>query len=117
MAWAWALGGGDPASAPFRASLWLLGFYVLDRVCAGVFKARTGVSIHGFTPLDEKVRTFISRRNVNLVLFTAALLVDWMAPGWQAALYTFYFIVAWQAACVVWHTERLIQFWNSRATT
>jgi phosphatidylglycerophosphate synthase len=114
MAWAWWLGGGNVASAPFQASLWLLGFYVLDRVCAGVFKARLGESIHGFTPLDEKVRTFISRRNVNLVLFTIGLIVDWIAPGHHAALYTFYFIVAWQVACFAWHAERVVQFWNAR---
>jgi phosphatidylglycerophosphate synthase len=115
MAWAWWLGGGDAAAAPFQASLWLLGFYVLDRACAGVFKARMGESIHGFTPLDEKVRTFISRRNVNLVLFTGALLVDWIAPGHHAALYTFYFIVAWQVACFAWHAARTLRFWNARA--
>jgi len=114
MAWAWWLGAGDAASAPFQASLWLLAFYVLDRACAGVFKARLGESIHGFTPLDEKMRTFISRRNVNLVLFTIALFVDWIAPGYRAALYTFYFIVAWQVACFAWHTERLVRFWNAR---
>jgi phosphatidylglycerophosphate synthase len=114
MAWAWWLGGGGVASPPFQASLWLLAFYVLDRVCAGVFKARLGESIHGFTPLDEKVRTFISRRNVNLVLFTSALLVDWIAPGHGVARYTFYVIVAWQVACFAWHAERVVQFWNAR---
>jgi phosphatidylglycerophosphate synthase len=114
MAWAWWLGGGQVASPVFQASLWLLGFYVLDRVSTGVFRARTGASIHGFTPLDEKIRTFISRRNVNLVLFTLALLVDWIAPGHDVALATFYFIVAWQVVCFAWHAERVVQFWNTR---
>ena len=81
MAWAWCLGGGDPASAPFRASLWLLGVYSADRICTGLFRPRTGRSIHGYTPLDEKLRTFLSRRNVNLALFTVALLIDWLIPG------------------------------------
>jgi phosphatidylglycerophosphate synthase len=116
MAWAWWLGGGEVASAPFQASLWLLGFYTLDRVSTGVFRQRTGTSIHGFTPLDEKVRTFISRRNVNLAFFTIALAADWAAPGHDFALAAFYFIVAWQAACLVWHVERLIRFWDDRST-
>jgi phosphatidylglycerophosphate synthase len=114
MAWGYSLGGGDPSSLPFRASLWMFGFYVVDRIAAGVFKARTGRSIHGFTALDEKVRTFISRRNVNLTFFTIALLLDWALPGLRAAEFTFYFIVLWQAACLLWHAERVVQFWSAR---
>jgi hypothetical protein len=91
-----------------------LGFYIQDRIVTGIFKARHGTSIHDFTPLDERVRTFISRRNVNLILFTAALLLDWIAPGVQAAVATFYFIVAWQVVSAAWHFQRLVQFWNAR---
>jgi phosphatidylglycerophosphate synthase len=114
MAWAWWLGGASVTSGPFQASLWLLGFYIQDRIVAGIFRARHGTSIHDFTPLDERVRTFISRRNVNLILFTAALLVDWIAPGVQAAVATFYFIVTWQVVSAAWHFQRLVQFWNAR---
>ena len=32
MAWGFALGGGSYASAPWLASLWMLGMYVGDRV-------------------------------------------------------------------------------------
>jgi phosphatidylglycerophosphate synthase len=117
MAWAWALGGGDVSSGPFRASLWLLAFYVLDRAAAGIFRERTGVSIHGFTPLDEKIRTFISRRNVNMALFTVALLIDWVVPGHEVAIASFYFIAAWQAACFAWHAERVVRFWNARVSS
>jgi hypothetical protein len=105
----------DFSPPPFRASLWMFGFYVADRIATGIFKGHTGRSIHGFTPLDEKVRTFISRRNVNLAFFTVALLLDWALPGLRAAEFTFYFIVLWQAACFVWHAERVVQFWNARA--
>jgi phosphatidylglycerophosphate synthase len=115
LAWAWWLGGASVTSEAFQASLWLVGVYVLDRIVTGVFKARHGASIHGFTPLDERVRTFISRRNVNLILFTAALAFDWIAPGYQAAVATFYFIVAWQVMSCAWHCQRLVQFWNARA--
>ena len=114
IAWGWGLGGGSSASGPFQASLWMLGVYIIDRVCTGIFRARTGVSIHGFTPLDEKFRTIISRRNVNLAFFTAALLIDWLAPGQRVAEMTFYAIVAWQVFCLAWHVERVVQFWNTR---
>jgi phosphatidylglycerophosphate synthase len=114
MAWGYALGGGSLASTPFQASLWLLASYVVDRIIAGIFKARHGRSIHGFTPLDERVRTFISRRNVNMALITVALLVDWIRPGLRAAEFTFGVIVLWQGVCMVWHLERLAQFWNTR---
>jgi phosphatidylglycerophosphate synthase len=116
MAWAWWLGGGQVASPAFQASLWMLGFYTLDRMSTGLFKSRTGVSIHGITPLDEKIRTFVSRRNINLVVFTFALLADWIAPGHQLALTSFYLIVAWQALCFAWHAERVVRFWNARVS-
>jgi phosphatidylglycerophosphate synthase len=86
MAWAWALGGGVFDSGVFQASLWLLGFYVADRLCALIFKVRTGRSIHGASPLDERVRPFVSRRNVNFLIFTAAVFFDWIVPGYSAQL-------------------------------
>jgi len=114
LAWGYALGGGDVASAPFQWSLWMFGIYAVDRVIPGMFKGRTGRSIHGFTPLDERMRTFISRRNVNLAAFTVALLLDQLIPGLRAAEFTFYGIVVWQGLCLLWHAERLVQFWNTR---
>jgi phosphatidylglycerophosphate synthase len=114
MAWGYALGGGSIVSVPFQASLWLFGSYVVDRIITGIFKSRHNRSIHDFTPLDERVRTFISRRNVNMALFTIALLVDWTLPGLRAAEFTFGAIVLWQGTCMLWHLERLVQFWNTR---
>ncbi len=114
LAWGFALGGGSPASATFIASLWLLAIYALDRALAGLFRWRTGVSIHGATPLDERLRTFISRRNPNLAFITVALLCDALVPGLHAAVATFYAIVAWQVACFAWHAARLAQYWDTR---
>jgi phosphatidylglycerophosphate synthase len=114
LAWAWALGGGRAGSLPFRLALLMTGVYVVDRVIAAVFRERTGVSIHDCTPLDARLRTFISRRNVNVVLFTLALGLDWLRPGLHAALASFYFIVAWQLASCLWHAERLGRFWSTR---
>jgi phosphatidylglycerophosphate synthase len=114
MAWGYALGGGSFTAAPFQWSVWMLGVYVADRVITGIFKGRTKRSIHGFTPLDERMRTFISRRNVNLAFFTGALALDWAIPGLRAAEFTLYGIVIWQVLCFAWHFERLVQFWNAR---
>ena len=54
LAWAWALGGGQVGSLPFRLALLMTGVYVVDRVIAAVFRARTEVSIHDCTPLDAQ---------------------------------------------------------------
>ncbi len=116
MAWGYALSGGTTHASPFAASLWLLGVYTLDRLCALAFRWRTGVSIHGATPLDERLRTFVSRRNPNLAFLTLALGADWLVPGPGQALAVaaFYGIVAWQVACFAWHAERVVRFWNTR---
>jgi phosphatidylglycerophosphate synthase len=114
MAWGLALGGGGTDSAPFVASLWLLATYALDRAFTGLFRWRTGVSVHGATPLDKRLRTFLSRRNPNLAFMTLALLADALLPGLGAAVVTFYAIVAWQVACFAWHALRLGQYWNTR---
>lgn len=114
LGWAWGLSGGDSQSAVFQASLWMFGLYVADRLCAPVFKARTGRSIHGYLPVDVKIRTFISRRNVNLPFFTAAVAIDALRPGsgWELSIFVFYVMVIWQAVCMVYHAVRTVQFFN-----
>jgi phosphatidylglycerophosphate synthase len=114
LGWAWGLSGGDPESTVFQASIWMFGFYVADRLCAPIFKARTGRSIHGYLPIDVKIRNLISRRNVNLPFFTGAVAIDVLrpGPGWEVSTAVFYAIVLWQALCIVYHVGRTIQFFN-----
>jgi len=114
LAWAWGLSAGDSGSAVFQAAVWMFWLYVADRLCAPVFKARTGRSIHGYLPIDVKIRTFISRRNVNLPFFTAAVAIDALrpGPGFEVSTAVFFAIVVWQAVCVVYHAARTIQFFN-----
>jgi hypothetical protein len=50
-------------------------------------------------PLDAATRTWIARRNVNLVVITAGLL---LGQG-EAALYLICF---WQGATMLWHAVR-----------
>jgi len=104
--WAWGLADGDTSSPIFHAAIWMAVLYVLDRIVAGVFNRRLRRSIHGYTPLDERMRTFISRRNINLPAFVL---------GWVfgVPVETFLVLVAWQAVCFVFHLERLVQYWNA----
>ena len=116
LGWAYGLSGGDMQSGVGQASLWMFGLYVADRLFAPVFKWRTGRSIHGYLPIDVTIRTFISRRNVNLPFFTAAVVLDLVMPGesWTLAIPVFYAIVIWQAVCAVYHGVRTVQFFHVR---
>jgi phosphatidylglycerophosphate synthase len=107
-AWAFAIGGRDPGGALFQASLWLAAAYVLDRVAIRLFTWRTGRSVHSWTPLDTRLRTWISRRNVNLALFTAGLLVGLPELAFAG-------IVAWQVATLGYHAARVVSCWDGRA--
>lgn len=106
-AWAWGLSQGNINSTVFQAAVWMTGVYILDRLVAGVFSWRHRRSIHGYTSLDERMRTFISRRNINLPLFMVGMLLGIPVP-------VFYLIVAWQVASFLFHTERLVRFWNAQ---
>jgi len=116
-AWGLALGEGSVTSGPFVASLVLFAFYVIDRLLAPLFKKRTGMSIHAYTDLDVRVRTFISRRNVNLAFMTAALALHPLVPSWSLPVVAFYAIAAWQVACCIFHADRVIRYWNAREVT
>ncbi|MCP5042272.1 MAG: hypothetical protein GY944_14695 [bacterium] len=103
--WAWGLSGGDPFSGVFEASVWMMGLYVFDRMLERLFSVCTGRSVQDFRPLDVKLRTFSSRRNVNLAIFVVALPFGLGIPA-------FYLIVAWQALTAAYHFVRVIQFWD-----
>jgi hypothetical protein len=92
-------GGGDLSSPVFQASLWMLGLYVLDRLILKVYPSRFGRGLHTHAPMDGFVRTFISRRNINLPLFTV---------GYYAGLgvETIYLILLWQALTCLYHGLR-----------
>lgn len=107
LAWAWALGGGDTSTPVFQAAVWMTVLYFLDRIVVRLFTRRTGRSVHAYAPLDVQLRTVISRRNINVPIFTVGLLVG-------APIAAFYLIVVWQVATFAYHTVRLVQFWNAR---
>ena len=92
-------GGGDVWSPVFIASLWMLGLYVLDRLILKVYPTRFGRGLHTHAPVDGLVRTFISRRNINLPLFTVGY---YLGLGVE----TIYVMVVWQALTCLYHGVR-----------
>ena len=107
FAWAWALRAEVTAAPVMQLAVWMAVFYVADRIVAGLFRARVGQSIHGCTPFDEHMRTFISRRNINVPVFMLGLLLGIPIP-------TFVVIVVWQVISLLFHSLRLVQFWNGK---
>jgi hypothetical protein len=85
--------------------MWMFGVYVVDRVLEQLFKICTGRSIQDFRPIDVRLRTFSSRRNVNLAVFVVALPLG-------LGVHAFYAIFAWQTLTAAYHFARVIQFWN-----
>jgi len=98
-AWAWGLGAREAGDPLAIAAFLLIAFYVGDRLVLMVAKARFGRGLHAMRSLDAAVRTWIARRNVNLVVITAGLL---LGQG-EAALYLICF---WQGATMLWHAIR-----------
>jgi hypothetical protein len=60
------------------------------------------------------MRSVISRRNVNLALFTLALAADSVLGTQRLALGVFYLIVGWQVFSLLWHAQRLAVFFRVR---
>jgi phosphatidylglycerophosphate synthase len=102
LAWAWGLTGGDLSSPAWHAGLLMLALYVLDRLILAIYPRRYHRGLHTHAPIDGFVRTFISRRNINLPLFTVGYYLGFGIP-------TLYAIVAWQALTCLYHGGRT--FW------
>jgi len=102
LAWAWGLTGGDLTSTAWTAGLVMLGLYVLDRLILAIYPRRFHKGLHTHAPMDGVVRTFISRRNINLPLFTVGYYLGLGVP-------TLYLIVVWQALTCLYHGGRT--FW------
>jgi phosphatidylglycerophosphate synthase len=102
LAWAWGLTAGDTTSSAWTAGLVMLGLYVLDRLILAIYPRRFHKGLHTHAPMDGFVRTFISRRNINLPLFTVGYYIGLGVP-------TLYLIVVWQALTCLYHGGRT--FW------
>jgi phosphatidylglycerophosphate synthase len=101
LGWAWGLTGGDTSSSAWMAGLVMLGLYILDRLILKIYPSKFGRGLHTHAPMDAMVRTFISRRNINLPLFTVGY---YLGLGVQ----TLYLIVVWQALTCLYHGGRTL---------
>ena len=106
--WAWAHGlpaYGTPLE-PIEATmvLWaIIGGYVLQRLIEGIFMRRfKGMHIHVWEPIDSRFRLITARRNPNMVILVASLLVA--RPDWGLILVAF-----WTVISLIFHAVRLAQ--------
>jgi phosphatidylglycerophosphate synthase len=104
LSWAYGLGVATEGwhSALGRAAIAIFVLYVIDRLVLKIYPRIFKRSFHTHSRMDGLVRSFISRRNINLPLFTVGYLVG---LGREA----FFLIVAWQAATTLYHACRT--FW------
>jgi phosphatidylglycerophosphate synthase len=106
--WAWLHGlaaYGKPLSALYATMvLWaIIGGYVLQRVIEGVFMRRFGgMHIHVWRPIDSKFRLITARRNPNMVILVAALLVGRPDSG-------LVLVAWWTIISLIFHAVRYAQ--------
>ena len=101
FAWAWGLGAREWADPLFQAGVWFIVFYFADRLVLMVAKRRLKHALHSSTPLDERVRSIIARRNITMTVMAIALLLGLGVQG-------FYLVTAWQALTLAWHGWRTL---------
>lgn len=80
----------------YAAALWVIAFYVADRIVIGIAMARLGFALHAATPLDQRVRSVIARRNITMSIMAAALLLGAGRAGFMV-------ITAWRGITLAWH--------------
>lgn len=111
--WAWAA-GCTPYGRPLDdTTFWIvigtmLFGYVAQRLIEGAFIVRFGMHIHVWEKFDSDFRLVTARRNPNMVILFACLLVfrpDWGIIG----------VAAWTAISLVVHLVRLFQATARRA--
>ena len=106
--WAWLHGlaaYGRPMSALYATMvLWaIIGGYVLQRLIEGVFMRRFGgMHIHVWQKIDSRFRLITARRNPNMVILVAALLVGRPDSG-------LVLVAWWTIISLIFHAVRYAQ--------
>jgi len=106
--WAWlhGLAAYGRSLTPVYATmvLWaIIGGYVLQRLIEGVFLRRFGgIHIHVWRPIDSTFRLITARRNPNMVILVAALLVGRPDSG-------LVLVAWWTIVSLIFHAVRFAQ--------
>jgi phosphatidylglycerophosphate synthase len=106
--WAWLHGlaaYGRPLTPVYATMiLWaIIGGYVLQRLIEGVFMRRFGgMHIHVWQPIDSQFRLITARRNPNMVILVAALLVGRPDSG-------LVLVAWWTIISLIFHAVRYAQ--------
>jgi phosphatidylglycerophosphate synthase len=106
--WAWAHGlaaYGQPLEPVYATMvLWaIIGGYVAQRLIEGAFMRRFGgMHIHVWRPIDSKFRLVTARRNPNMVILVASLLIA--RPDAGLVLIAF-----WTMVSLIFHAVRFAQ--------
>lgn len=106
--WAWAEGlnyHGDPFEPVYEVLIVaaIVGGYIVQRVIEGIFMRRFGgIHIHVWRPIDSKFRLITARRNPNMVILVASLLVGRPDMGLEL-------VALWTLISLIFHAVRLAQ--------
>lgn len=102
---AWALGLATLGITWSDATFWtvmiaILGGYILQRIMEGIAIKWLGLEIHIWRPIDTLFRQITARRNPNLVILTASVLIGRPDIGLIA-------VAVWTILCLVLHGIQL----------
>ena len=103
--WAWIVGlpaAGFQLEHPGLVLAVIVAGYVLQRIEEGVFIACFGIEMHIWQRFDSRFRLVTARRNPNLLLLTASILIGRPDLGIVA-------VAIWTAASLAVHALRLLQ--------
>ena len=105
--WAWAHGlaaYGTPLEPVYQAMLLatIVGGYVAQRAIEGIFIRLYGMHIHVWQKIDSQFRLITARRNPNMVLLVAALLIARPDVGLEL-------VALWTVLSLLFHAVRLAQ--------
>ena len=105
--WAWAVGCGPYGRPLDDSTFWIVMAtmivgYVAQRLIEGAFMRLYGMHIHVWERLDSRFRLVTARRNPNMVILFAALVIG--RPDWGIVA-----VAGWTVISLVVHAVRLAQ--------
>ena len=103
--WAWIVGlpaAGFNYEHSALALTVIVAGYVLQRIEEGIFMACFKMDMHVWQRFDSRLRLITARRNPNLLILSASLLVG--RPDLGIGL-----VALWTAVCLVLHALRIVQ--------